>query len=67
MNAIQAVNPRALDLADSLDAVLSSGAVIGPLHCVPVLVKDQIETSDIPTTFGSALFDGWSPSATRPP
>ena len=59
LNAIQAVNPRALALADSLDAVLASGAVIGPLHCVPVLVKDQIETSDMPTTFGSALFDGW--------
>ena len=59
LNAIQALNPRALALADSLDAVLASGAEMGPLHCVPVLVKDQIETTDMPTTFGSALFDEW--------
>ena len=56
LNTVQTLNPRALELADSLDAVLRSGATMGPLHCVPVLLKDQVETSDMPTTYGSALF-----------
>ncbi|HKJ01376.1 MAG TPA: amidase family protein [Longimicrobiales bacterium] len=56
LNAVQTVNPRALALADSLDAVLASGAEVGALHCVPVLLKDQVETRDMPTTYGSVLF-----------
>ncbi len=61
LNAIQNVNPRALAEADSLDAVMRSRAPRGPLHCVPVLLKDQIETKDMPTTFGSALFKDFIP------
>jgi Asp-tRNA(Asn)/Glu-tRNA(Gln) amidotransferase A subunit family amidase len=56
LNTVQTLNPRALDLADSLDAVRGSGQAMPSLHCVPVLLKDQVETSDMPTTFGSALF-----------
>ena len=56
LNTVQNLNPRALELADSLDQALQSGAPTGPLHCVPVLLKDQVETSDMPTTYGSALF-----------
>ncbi|NNK63036.1 MAG: amidase, partial [Gemmatimonadetes bacterium] len=44
LNAIQTVNPRALELADSLDEVWTSGGPRGALHCVPVLLKDQVET-----------------------
>ena len=55
-NAIQTVNPRALEIADSLDGVWDSGAPRGALHCVPVLLKDQVETVDMPTTYGSVLF-----------
>lgn len=57
LNTVQNLNPRALDVADSLDAVQRSGGSTGPLHCIPVLLKDQVETSDMPTTYGSALFE----------
>jgi Asp-tRNA(Asn)/Glu-tRNA(Gln) amidotransferase A subunit family amidase len=62
LNAIQHLNARALQEADALDAVQRSGGLAGPLHCVPVLLKDQVETSDMPTTYGSALFRGFTPS-----
>ncbi len=61
LNSIQHVNARALTIADSLDAVQQSGAKRGPLHCVPVLLKDQVETSDMPTTYGSILFKDFIP------
>ncbi|MBX7118070.1 MAG: amidase, partial [Gemmatimonadaceae bacterium] len=61
LNAIQNINPRALAEADSLDAVVRAKRPRGPLHCVPVLIKDQIETKDMPTTYGSALFKDFVP------
>lgn len=61
LNAIQTLNPRALLEADSLDAVLRAGQPRGPLHCVPVLLKDQIETRDMPTSYGSILFKDFIP------
>lgn len=62
LNSIQTVNPRALAEADSLDALRRTGQARGPLHCVPVVVKDQIETKDMTTTFGSALFKDFVPT-----
>ena len=59
LNAVQHVNPRALEEADALDAALEASGLVGPLHCVPVLLKDQVETSDMPTTYGSAIFAGF--------
>ena len=61
LNAIQNINPRALAEADSLDQVMRSRRPIGALHCVPVLVKDQIETRDMPTTYGSSVFKDFIP------
>jgi amidase len=61
INAIQNLNPRALATADSLDAVGRSRAPRGPLHCVPVLLKDQVETRGMPTTYGSILFRDFVP------
>jgi Asp-tRNA(Asn)/Glu-tRNA(Gln) amidotransferase A subunit family amidase len=61
LNAIQTLHPRALEIADSLDVVQRSAATRGSLHCVPVLLKDQIETKDIRTTYGSALFKDFVP------
>jgi amidase len=61
LNAIQAVNPRALQEADRLDAAFKASGPVGALHCVPVLVKDQLETSDVPTTYGSAVFKDFVP------
>ena len=59
LNAIQHVNPRAAEEADALDAAFAESGPTGPLHCVPVLLKDQVETRDMPTTYGSALFEGF--------
>jgi amidase len=61
LNAVQHINARALLEADSLDVVQRSRGARGPLHCVPVLLKDQIETRDMPTTYGSAIFRDFTP------
>jgi amidase len=62
INAVVAVNPRAVAQAEELDqSFANSGQLTGPLHGVPVLVKDQIETSGIPTTFGSIAIERYIP------
>ena len=61
LNAVQYVNPRALEEAGELDGVLATSGLVGPLHCIPVLLKDQVETRDMPTTYGSALFKDFVP------
>lgn len=61
LNAVQAVNPRALQDADRLDAAFKASGPVGALHCIPVLVKDQLETTDMPTTYGSAVFKDFVP------
>ncbi|MBI4421915.1 MAG: amidase [Gemmatimonadetes bacterium] len=58
LNAIVVVNPNALRTADSLDTWLRRGGPAGPLHCVPVIVKDNFQTVDLPTTAGSLAFEG---------
>lgn len=62
LHAIQTVNPRAMAEADSLDAAWRAKRPRGPLHCVPVLLKDQVETKDMPTTYGSVLFKDFVPA-----
>lgn len=59
INSIVLVNPRARDIADSLDGVLLRGAPRGPLHCIPIVVKDNFETVDMPTTAGSLSLAGY--------
>lgn len=62
LNAIAAVNPKALEEADALDhSFRESGEFAGSLHGVPVLVKDQAETKGITTTYGSVAFEGHVP------
>ena len=53
IDAITVVNPRAVLVADSLDAVMAEGGEPGELHCVPMLVKDNFDTGDMVTTGGS--------------
>lgn len=63
LHAVVTVNPRARDEAAERDESLAAtGTLSGPLHGVPVLVKDQAETAGLRTTFGSILFDGYVPS-----
>lgn len=52
---------RALRLADAKDAIKTQGAQLGPLHGVPVGVKDIFDTAGIPTENGSKLFKGRVP------
>jgi Asp-tRNA(Asn)/Glu-tRNA(Gln) amidotransferase A subunit family amidase len=61
LNAVQAINPRALLEAERLDAAFRTSGPVGVLHCIPILVKDQLETADMPTTYGSALFKDFVP------
>jgi Asp-tRNA(Asn)/Glu-tRNA(Gln) amidotransferase A subunit family amidase len=62
LNAIQNVNQAALQRAAELDGRLAaSGQLSGKLHCVPVLLKDNIATAFMPTTYGSALFKSFVP------
>lgn len=53
INSILALNPNALADASRLDAERIAGSLRGPLHGVPVLLKDNIETEELPTTAGS--------------
>ena len=61
LNTVQTINPRALQEADRLDAAFKSSGPVGALHCIPVLVKDQLETTGMPTTYGSAVFKDFVP------
>lgn len=59
LNSIIEMNPDALEIADTLDAERKAGKVRGPLHGVPVLVKDNIDTHDkMQTTAGSLALEG---------
>jgi amidase len=56
INAIITVNPNALAIADSLDRLRAAGRILGPLHGIPVALKDNIHTTDMPTTGGALAF-----------
>src|SRR4029077_5032707 len=62
-NSILTLNPKALAEADRLDAERATGAPVGPLHCVPLVLKENYNTADLPTTGGSASLAGMQPSA----
>lgn len=62
INAIVTVNPRALAEADALDARAKSGGALGPLHCIPMIVKDNFETVGLQSSNGSLTFEGYVPA-----
>jgi amidase len=61
LNSIRALNPHALDDAAALDKERKRGHVRGPLHGIPVLLKDNVGTVDLPTTAGSIALAGSVP------
>lgn len=59
INSIIELNPEALEIADTLDAERREGKTRGPLHGVPILIKDNVDTADrMQTTSGSLALEG---------
>src|SRR2546425_2980330 len=61
INSIITINPKALEEADRLDAAFKASGFAGPLHGIPVIVKDQMDVKGMPTTLGSILFKDYYP------
>jgi amidase len=61
INALITVNPKALEEADRLDRERRSGKIRGPLHGIPIALKDNIHTTDIRTTGGAIAFESLMP------
>ena len=62
INSLVEINPDALALADAMDKERAAGSVRGPLHGIPILIKDNIDTADrMMTTAGSLALVGWKP------
>ena len=62
LNSLVTVSSTALAEADRLDAALAAtGRLTGPLHGIPVIVKDNLDTVDMPTSSGVALFKDFTP------
>src|SRR5207253_3253569 len=61
LNCIITLNSTALEEADRLDAVFKRSGIVGPLHGIPILVKDEIDTAGMPTTLGSLVFKDYRP------
>ena len=61
LNAIVTINPDATLDADHLDGDYARTGSLQPLHCVPVIVKDNYETRGLQTTAGSLALKGWLP------
>jgi amidase len=63
LNAIVVLNPRAREDADALDKERASRGPRGPLHGIPVLIKDNYDTKDMPTSGGTLALAGMQPVA----
>ena len=61
LNAVIAVNPKALEEAEARDRERTERKVRGPLHGIPIALKDNIHTTDMPTTGGALAFEGLMP------
>ena len=61
INAIISLNPDALKEADRLDAAYKASGPVGPLHGIPIIMKDQGDATPMPTTLGSLLFKDYVP------
>jgi amidase len=62
LHSVITLNPQALAEADRLDRLFRGAGPQGPLHCVTLLVKDNIDTAGMPTTGGATAFAGNRPT-----
>ena len=61
LRSVIMINPKALETARAMDAERKSKGPRSPLHGIPIVLKDNIDTSDMPTTGGSVLLEGSIP------
>ncbi|HEU5181950.1 MAG TPA: amidase family protein [Candidatus Polarisedimenticolia bacterium] len=61
LHAAITINPKALEEADARDRERKEKHLRGPLHGIPIAIKDNIQTTDLPTTGGALAFDGFVP------
>src|SRR3954470_4188707 len=61
LHAVMTLNPKALETARTLDAERKAKGPRSPLHGIPVVLKDNYNTADLPTTGGSVLLEGSIP------
>jgi len=61
INSIITLRSQALEEADKLDAALKATGFVGPLHGIPVIIKDQVDVQGTPTTLGSVLLKDYYP------
>ncbi len=66
VNAIVTLNPRAVEEATAADEALARGSVLGPLHGVPITIKDAFEIAGLRTTSGYERLTGYVPPADAP-
>ncbi len=63
INSITVINPDALATADSLDRLFAvRKQFVGPLHCIPVIVKDNFQTIGLQTAAGNLALKGYEPT-----
>lgn len=62
LNAMLYVNPKVLEQADAMDKQLKRGTKLKPLQCIPVVLKDNFDTADMPTTGASLALKGMRPT-----
>jgi len=66
INSVIRINPRAPEIAEELDRKYKESGFMGPLHGIPVLLKDNVDTADMETTAGSLSLEGVIPREDAP-
>lgn len=62
INSVINLNPSALAEADKLDAAYAKSGPVGPLHGIPIFLKDQMDAAGMPSTLGSVLLKDYKPA-----
>ena len=62
INSVITLNSKALEEADRLDAAFKASGPVGPLHGIPIFLKDQVDVAGLPTTLGSVAMKDYIPT-----